>query len=197
MYKKITLETNYLEPYLSKITIENHYNLYLNYLNNLNTVLIDNNFEFNIPKEEIYLIIDKFDIKQRDKILYNLGGTVNHELYFKSFNAKTNTNEFNEMINKQFKNIDEFKNKFIKEANNLVGSGYTFLVINKEKQLEIVNFVNQESPYLYDLIPILALDLWEHSYYLDYYSKRNEYIKSMIEIIDFNQVNINYEKNIK
>ena len=55
---------------------------------------------------------------------------------------------------------------------------------------------NQESPYIYGMIPILALDLWEHAYYLDYQSNRSLYIKNFFQIIDFEQVNNLYEKNL-
>ena len=79
----------------------------------------------------------------------------------------------------------------------MVGSGYTFLVVNKEKKLEILNFSNQETPYSYGLVPILALDLWEHAYYLDYLNDRASYIKNFFQIIDFDKVNNKYEKITK
>ena len=98
-------------------------------------------------------------------------------------------------INEQYGNFENFINEFKTEASYVVGSGYTFLVLN-ENNLEIINTSNQENPYSYNLIPIMALDLWEHAYYLDYFN-RQEYINNFFSIVDFEQVNSNYEKNIK
>ena len=79
-------------------------------------------------------------------------------------------------------------------ALELVGSGYTYLVINKNKELQIINMSNQESPYMYGMIPIIALDLWENAYYLDYQNNKEKYIDTFFEIIDFNKINNLYEK---
>ena len=79
-------------------------------------------------------------------------------------------------------------------ALDLVGSGYTYLVINNNKDLQIINMSNQESPYLYGMIPIITIDLWEHAYYLDYQNNKEKYIDAFFQIIDFNKINNLYEK---
>ena len=79
-------------------------------------------------------------------------------------------------------------------ALNLKGSGYTYLVLNKNKELQIINMSNEESPYLYDMIPIIALDMYEHAYYLDYQNNKEKYIDSFFHIIDFKKINKLYEK---
>ena len=55
---------------------------------------------------------------------------------------------------------------------------------------------NQETPYLYQLIPIMTIDLWEHAYYLDYQNRRGDYINNFFEIVDFVEIGKQYEKNI-
>jgi len=82
----------------------------------------------------------------------------------------------------------------MKQAGLVVGSGWTFLVINGEGKLEIINTSNQETPYLYGLKPIMALDLWEHAYYLDYQNRRDQYISNFFQIVDFDMINKLYEK---
>ena len=70
----------------------------------------------------------------------------------------------------------------------LKGSGYTVLVIDKNK-LKIINLKNQDNPYYHNLIPLLAIDLWEHAYYINYENKKDLYIDNFFEIMDFKEAN--------
>ena len=198
MYQKENLTYSSLEPYISDRTLSIHYNNhYLKYLKNLNDLLIKENYNFKYTKEELFDHIDEFNISSRDKILFNLGGVVNHELYFYNIsNLKNNIpiGSIKKEIDKYYGNYETLKKEFKKMALELVGSGYTYLVINKNKELQIINMSNQESPYMYGMIPIIALDLWEHAYYLDYQNNKEKYIDTFFEIIDFNKINNLYEK---
>lgn len=203
MYKSVILPYNYgdLEPVLNSETINVHYNKhYLGYLEKLNKILNDINYDYRYTKEELVSHIDEIPIDVRDDVLYNLGGVLNHELYFYSMsNNKVNVpiGALRKKIIDEYGTIENFKDEFIKTANKLVGSGYTFLVLNNNLKLEIINTPNQETPYLYGLIPIMALDLWEHAYYLVYRNRRSEYIEKFFEIVDYNNINKNYEKAVK
>lgn len=199
MYKSIVLPYNYngLEPIIDEQTVYIHFNThYLGYLEKLNKLLNSINYDFKYTKEELVNHIDEIPLSIRDDVLYNLGGVLNHELYFTSMSdIKKNKpiGLIEQKINSQYGNYENFKNEFIKTASYLVGSGYTFLVVNKKGDLEIINTVNQETPYLYDLKPIMTLDLWEHAYYLLYKNKRSNYILNFFEIIDFDKINKKYE----
>lgn len=203
MYKSVILPYNYgdLEPVLNSETINVHYNKhYLGYLEKLNKILNDINYDYRYTKEELVSHIEEIPIDVRDDVLYNLGGVLNHELYFYSMsNNKVNVpiGALRKKIIDEYGTIENFKDQFIKTANKLVGSGYTFLVLNNNLELEIINTPNQETPYLYGLIPIMALDLWEHAYYLVYRNRRSEYIEKFFEIVDYNNINKNYEKAVK
>lgn len=199
MYKSVVLPYSYnaLDPILNEETINIHYNKhYLGYLTKLNNYLNSINYDYIYSKEDLVKHIDELPLNIRDDVLYNLGGVLNHELYFYSMgnnNINMPIGNIRNKIFEQFGSFNNFKNKFIETANYLVGSGYTFLVVNKKGDLEIINMSNQETPYIYDLIPIMALDLWEHAYYLVYRNRRSEYIERFFEIIDFNNINKNYE----
>ena len=199
MYKSIVLPYNYngLEPIIDEQTVYIHFNRhYLGYLEKLNKLLNSINYDFKYTKEELVNHIDEIPLSIRDDVLYNLGGVLNHELYFTSMSdIKKNKpiGLIEQKINSQYGNYENFKNEFIKTASYLVGSGYTFLVVNKKGDLEIINTIHQETPYLYDLKPIMTLDLWEHAYYLLYKNKRSDYILNFFEIIYFDQINKNYE----
>ena len=192
MYSSITNYEAY-EPYISSYTMNIHYNKhYKKYLDNLNNLLSKYDYEYS--KEELVKNIAIFPLAERDDILFNLGGVLNHELFFNNLGYGKMSENFKNKIIEDFNSIDNFKEEFIKQANLLVGSGYTFLVLNKENNLEIINVANQDTPISYGLIPIMNLDLWEHAYYLDYQNDRKAYINNFFSIVDFNKVSNLYEE---
>lgn len=198
MYKKVNLKYKYddLEPYIDRNTLYVHYNNhYLKYLSNLNELVKDD--YNNYTKEQLALNIDVVPINIRGEVLYNLGGVINHEIYFNTMNKLSGSKPYGEVlreINSVYGSYENFKKEFIRVANNLKGSGYTFLVLDRRNNLFIINTSNQDTPYYYGLYPILALDLWEHAYYLKYKYKREDYINNWFNLIDFTAVNDLYKK---
>ena len=201
MYQALKLDYPFssLYPYLNYEVINVHYsNIYLNYVIILNKLLKINKYHYNYSLKELVFNIDIFPLDIRGEILYYLGAVLNHNLYFYNISNKKNIlpiGRIKEDIDKYFGNYDKFKDEFIKKANNLKGSGYTFLVHDGNK-LAIINTSNEDTPYSYNFIPIICLDLWEHAYYLDYLNNREAYINNFFNIIDFNKINIYYEKVI-
>lgn len=94
----------------------------------------------------------------------------------------------NMLINKSFGNFDIFKNKFKEKALSIKGSVYTFLCL-EDGNLKIVNLLSQDNPYNHNLIPLLAIDMCEHAYYINYENKKDIYIDNFLEILDFKMVN--------
>lgn len=92
------------------------------------------------------------------------------------------------MINNYFSNFDNFREEFKRKALSLKGAGYTYLVFENNK-LNIVNLKNQENPYSYNYSPLLCIDMWEHSYYINYESYKENYIDNFFEIADFSKAN--------
>lgn len=201
MYKPYIMKYpfNALEPHISEKTQFHHYNIYLNYLDNLNRILIKNNFDFSYPVESIYCNIDKFPIEDRDSILYNAGGVINHQLYFDSMSPEKET-EIPEPLHSalvpEYGSIERFKNKFITLAEELPGSGNTHLVLKPNMKLYIIDMSNQDSPYNLGMIPLLSLDVWEHAYYLDDFSDRKKYIEAFFKVASFTNANNRYKENI-
>ena len=199
MYNPKPLKYDYsaLEPFIDTETINIHYNKhYLSYLKRLNDLLVSLNYDFRHTKEGLIENIEIFPITKRDDIIFLAGGVINHQLYFDSMSPNNNkpSGKILEEINKKYGNYNNFKQEFRKNANILVGSGYTSLVLNKKGDLEIINTPNQDSPLLYGLKPILNLDLWEHAYYLKYRNRKDLYIDAFFNIIDFDALNKRYEK---
>lgn len=199
MYSPINLpySVNALEPYIDGETIMIHYGKhYMNYLNKLNALLSKYNFNFDINKELIIPNINQFNEEDREDILYNLGGVLNHELYFLNMAPPRNiipVGSIRQSINEKYGNFDNFKEEFIKKANEIKGSGYVFLVVAPNNELEIITLANQDSPYNYGLMPIMAMDVWEHSYYLKHQNEKNKYFNDFFEVINFSYINNLYE----
>lgn len=190
-YELIKLDYTTLEPYIDNKTLDLHYNAhYKGYTDNLNKYLKKHNY--NYEYDPIYLAknIDILSMEDRDEILFNLGGYLNHSLYFYILTDKKKSipTPFIEIINKHFVSFDNFKNEFINMATELKGSGYTFLVLDKNNKLRIINTSNQDTPYYYGFIPIMTIDVWEHAYYLKHYNKRKDYLEAIFNIIDWDKV---------
>lgn len=198
MYSSIKLNYSSLEPFISDNTLREHYNIYLKYLKTLNEMLSTIN---NIYSKD-YLIkhIDVLPLSIRGEVLYYLSAVINHELYFFGLSNESNNNVNNKLVSDivtNFGSLDNFKNEFRKQALNIKGSGYTFLVMDENNKLRLINTSNQDNPYYYGYTPIMNLDIWEHAYYLDYYSNREDYINKFFEKIDFVKLNVNYENILK
>ncbi len=194
--KKLGYEYNALEPYIDTLTIDLHYNKhYGNYVNNFNKIVPDYYGSiFDIIKN-----IDNYPLDKRDDILFNAGGIINHELYFSILSENNNEpyGEFKDAIDKQYGSYDKFKTSFINTANKLVGSGWTFLILDQNNKFNIINTSNQDTPYFYDFIPIIGLDLWEHAYYLKYKNERAKYIDAFFNILDYKVVNEIYKQALQ
>ena len=199
MYSPINLpySINALEPYIDGETVMIHYGKhYMNYLNKLNELLSKYNFNFDVNKELIFSNINQFNEEDREDILHNLGGVVNHELYFLNMSSNGRNIPFGSIktaIDNKYGNFDNFKEEFIKKANEIKGSGYVFLVVTPTGELDIITLINQDSPYNYGLMPIMAMDVWEHAYYLKHRNEKNDYFNDFFNVVNFSYINNLYE----
>lgn len=194
-YERIILPYNSLEPVIDNKTLDLHYNgHYKNYTDKLNKLLKENNYDYRYSPEELAMNINIFHFKNNSDLLFNLGGYLNHSLYFDHLtdNKLLVPEGLEKEINKYFGTLDNFKKEFINMALELKGSGWTFLVLDKNNKLRIINLPNQDSPYFYGFTPIMGIDMWEHAYYLKYNLDKKKYLENIFNIIDFNKVYRNY-----
>jgi Fe-Mn family superoxide dismutase len=196
---KLNYKYDALAPSIDAMTMEMHYSKhYLSYTNNLNKALAGTDLE-NIPVEDIF---KKLDMNNSD-LRNNLGGYYNHTLYFDILGSKTNEKPADTLasaIDKDFGSFDTFKTQFEDNANKQFGSGWTWLIVDKTGKLQITNTPNQDNPLMPHAeiagTPILALDLWEHAYYLNYQYKRKKYIEAFFTIVNWKKVQEKYEEAI-
>lgn len=173
-----------LEPHISKTTIEFHYGKHhQTYVDNLNKLIIGTEFE-NSTLEEIVL-------KSSGGIFNNAAQVWNHTFYWNCLTPKSNLKPEGKLldaIEKEFGNYEEFKEKFTNSAVTLFGSGWAWLVKNKEGKLEIVQTSNAENPMRQDKTPLLVCDVWEHAYYIDKQNRRPAYLESFWNLVDWKKV---------
>lgn len=181
------------EPYIDTHTMGLHYYKHQqNYLNQLNTLLVKNNYNYQYSLEELLFHINDFPVASREDILFNLGGVLNHNLYWKSISprlAEKPSGKLKGQIETTFGNYEKFFEVFKGKAMQLKGAGYTFLVLKSTGQLDIVNTSNQDTPLLVGDIPLLNVDLWEHAYYLNYENDKMKYLDNFGQIVDFAYAN--------
>ena len=185
---------NALEPFIDARTMETHYSKHhVGYCNKLNAALKGTDLE----SKSIEEILQKLDMNNAD-IRNNAGGFYNHNLFFEllSVNEGDASGEVLEAINKDFGSFEGFKKQFSDSATKLFGSGWVWLVVDKSGKLVITTTIDQDNPLMPRMevkgTPILALDVWEHAYYLKYQNKRKEYIDAFFNVINWKKVNEKY-----
>ena len=182
---KLPFEKNALEPLISEETIEYHYGKHHNkYVNTLNSLIKDTEFE-DKPLVDI--------IKGSQGGIFNNAAQVfNHNFYWFGLSPEKNlpSLELGELIDKSFGSMESFKKEFLSSAAKLFGSGWTWLIYDKGV-LKIENTGNADTPLRYGRIPLLACDVWEHAYYIDYRNLRPEYLEKWWELINWNFVSKN------
>ena len=91
-------------------------------------------------------------------------------------------------LEKSFGALADFKNQFKTEGLNRFGSGWVWLVQTNDNKLQIISTANQDSPLTLGLTPLLAVDLWEHAYYLNYQNRRPDYIEAWWNVVNWDVV---------
>lgn len=181
---KLNYKLDALEPYMSQETLEYHYGKHhQGYITNLNNLIAGTELE-NKDLKEI--------VKVADGGLYNNAAqTLNHIFFWQvmSPNAGGNpTGKIAELINKDFRDFENFKKEFSSKAIWNFASGWTWLIKNDEGKLEIKNTDDAET-LLVDEQVLIAIDMWEHSYYIDTRNNRAKYLENFFHLIDWNFVN--------
>ena len=181
---KLPYENDALEPVISQKTIEFHYGKHHQaYVNNLNNLIAGTEFE-NASLEEI--------IKKSEGGIFNNAAQVwNHTFYFQSLSPNGGgkpEGEIGKAIENTFGSFDKFKEQFTMAAATLFGSGWAWLVKNKDGSLEITKESNAGCPLTKDQVPLLTIDVWEHAYYLDYQNLRPDYIASFWKLVNWDVV---------
>ena len=146
--------------------------------------------------EDLLKNLNSLPTEIQTKVRNNGGGVFNHNLFFDLMtpnSTKKPVGKLAEAIDEQFGSFEKFKETFKQAAMGRFGSGWAWLVADKNNELMIVSTPNQDVPLQLEVKPLLGLDVWEHAYYLKYQNRRAEYVDNFFEVIDWEKVNKLYE----
>jgi len=178
-----------LEPYIDVETMHIHHDKHFKtYIDNLNKALQPYPGLQRLALDEILRDPEMLPEKDKVNIMRNAGGVYNHSLYFDNI-APTDSNypsgKLLSDINRTFGSYEQFQKMFSENAAGVFGSGWTFLVRDKNGDLQIFNAPNQQTPPEFELTPVITFDVWEHAYYLKYKNVRADYIKNLWNVVKF------------
>lgn len=189
-----------LEPFIDAQTMElhhtKHHQAYVTKLNEAIQVAPELQTK---TLEELIGTIQSLPEKIRNAVRNHGGGHWNHSFFWELLKTGTTPSEkLINRINQNFGSMESFKTQFEKAALGQFGSGWAWLIENKEGKLMITATPNQDNP-LMDIVaekgkPILALDVWEHAYYLKYQNKRADYCKAFWNVLNWQKVEENLNK---
>ena len=170
-----------LAPHISKETLEYHYGKHhKTYVDKLNGMIPNTEFED--------LTLEKIIQKSSGGIFNNAAQVWNHTFYWNCMSPNGGnepTGKLADAIKKAFGSFDNFKTKFTQLAATHFGSGWTWLVKNADKQLEIYSTLNAENPMKNEQQALLTCDVWEHAYYIDTRNNRLQYINNWWNLVNW------------
>jgi Fe-Mn family superoxide dismutase len=179
-----------LEPHISAETLKYHHDKHhATYVEKLNGLIEGRSFQEKSLEEII--------LSSEDKVFNNAAQVWNHDFYWQCLakgKGETPTGKLDKTIKQRFKSLNNFKEEFNKFATSLFGSGWTWLVLDSDNNLEIVNSYNAENPLTQQKIPLLTCDVWEHAYYIDYRNSRPNYLENFWQIVNWEFISERYEK---
>jgi superoxide dismutase, Fe-Mn family len=190
-----------MEPFIDQETMKIHHTKHHQaYVDNLNKAIVaaePKTLPESLSFHSLFNMMSKLPIAIRN----NSGGHYNHSFFWQLLKSNPNGNvnepsgKVAEGIRKQFGSFDSFKTQFNDAAAKRFGSGWAWLYA-ENKILKIGSTPNQDNPLMDNAeikgIPLLALDVWEHAYYLKYQNKRAEYVANWWNLVNWEKVNENY-----
>ncbi len=189
-----------LEPHIDARTMEIHHSKHhAGYVAKLNAALEPFDEYEGVSIESIMTELNKVPDEIRTAVRNNGGGHANHSLFWNVMGPDGGGEPGGSLagsISNGFNSFAEFKDKFSKAAATRFGSGWAWLVVGAGGGLVVLSTPNQDTPLSEEVTPILGLDVWEHAYYLNYQNRRPDYIAAWWNVINWSQVEANYNSAV-
>ena len=185
-----------LQPYMSKETLEFHHDKHHQaYVTNGNNLMKGTEFE-NMSVEEVV----KASFGKHQGIFNNAGQHFNHIHFWKWMKASGGgkpSGAVEKGLMESFGSMEGFTKAFIEAGTTQFGSGWAWLAV-KGGKLEVMKTPNGENPLVHGASPVLGVDVWEHSYYIDYRNRRPDYLKAFVEnLVNWDHVDELYQAAMK
>lgn len=201
---KLSYDFNSLEPFIDEATMITHYTKHhAAYTKNLNAAIERLPQFSDKPVEQLLANLEKIeDAALRTAVRNNGGGYYNHNLYFDTLSPKGKTKPgglLESVIERTFGGFDVLKGNLSAAAVGQFGSGWAWLSANANGDVRISVSPNQDNPIMEtrgEWKPILAIDVWEHAYYLKYKNLRADYIEAFFHVLDWAKVETHYHQII-
>ncbi|SHI97369.1 superoxide dismutase [Aquimarina spongiae] len=192
---KLNYAFDALEPHIDARTMEIHHDKHhAGYTNKLNAAIEGTDLEGKTI-DNILINLDMSNTAVRN----NGGGYYNHNLFWEIMSPNGGgkpSGDLADAINDAFGSFEAFKDAFSKAAGTRFGSGWAWLCVHEGGKVEVCSTPNQDNPLMPGVgcsgTPILALDVWEHAYYLNYQNRRPDYVSAFFNVIDWNEVSSRY-----
>ncbi len=179
-----------LEPHISAETMRFHHDKHHQaYVDKANAAL-DGTEWADVDPAELLTRLDELPDAIRDTVTNNVGGHVNHSLFWESMSPGGGGEPDGKLLRamkETFRTVAIFRETIEAAAMSTFGSGWAWLVHDGTRVL-IVTTTNQDCPLSDGLTPLLGVDVWEHAYYLDYENRRAEYVQAWLDVVDWNVV---------
>jgi len=136
-------------------------------------------------------------LRMQQSVKNNLGGHWNHTFFWDLMTpggAKEPTGDLKAAIDGSWTNLDGFKEKLNAAGIGRFGSGWAWLIVNRDKKLAIFTTPNQDTPIESGMKAILGVDVWEHAYYLKYQNRRADYLKAWWNVVNWDKAAANFKK---
>lgn len=189
-----------LVPVLGAETLTFHHDKhYQTYVDNLNRALSDYPEQQQKSLKELLTEIDSLPAAIQTPVRNNGGGVYNHELYFDSMKGPVGqgpTGALAKAIDRDFGSYKQWKDQMKQAAVSKFGSGWAWLVTDKDGRLSILQTSNQDVPDLREYTPIFLIDVWEHAYYLQYQNRRADYVEGWFDLINWRKALRRYEEAV-
>ncbi len=196
---KLAYAYNALEPYIDELTMTIHHTKHHQaYVDKLNAAVKGTEFEA-ADVDELIKNLNNVPENIKTAVRNHGGGHLNHTFFWTVMAPNAGgepIGDAGDAIKNAFGGFDKFKEEFTNAGLNRFGSGWAWLVVENGK-LSVTSTANQDSPLSEGKTPILAVDVWEHAYYILYKWQRAEYLKNFWNVINWQQVEENYKKAMK
>jgi Fe-Mn family superoxide dismutase len=189
---------NALEPYIDTQTMQLHHDKHhAAYVNNLNAALQNAPQFAALPIEQLIQRLNEVPDTIRTAVRNNGGGHLNHSMFWQIMTPNGGgqpSGELGNAINSTFGSFDQFKAAFNDAGVKRFGSGWAWLILDKNGNLQITSTANQDSPLTDGNYPIMGNDVWEHAYYLKYQNRRPDYLNAWWNVANWNEIEKRYQQ---
>jgi superoxide dismutase, Fe-Mn family len=182
-----------LEPHIDARTMQFHHDKHhAAYVKNLNAALDKHPELKSRSVEQLLSNLDDIPEDIRTTVRNNGGGHVNHSMFWRIMTPNGGgepQGPIASAINKNFGSFATFKQQFNEAGASRFGSGWVWLVLNKDDRLEVMTTANQDTPLSEGQYPLMGNDVWEHAYYLKYQNRRADYLDAWWNVINWEEIN--------